>query len=109
MSCEGKVLTSFIRPKNFFFQAQHFIVFRFSRNFELWRSMIQRSHWHFLKNMHEKCQKMQKKMLNNAYFESKNMKNMLKSRDMVHNPDINQQNPCFPYLDDENRLTILIA
>ena len=33
-------------------------------------------------------------MLNNVYFKSKNMKNMLKSRDFVHNPDINQQNPC---------------
>ena len=41
----------------------------------------------FEKTCMKKCQEMQKKMLNNANFKSKNMKNMLKSRDVVHNPD----------------------
>ena len=41
----------------------------------------------FEKTCMKKCQKMQKKMLNNANFISKNMKSMLKSGDMVHNLD----------------------
>ena len=32
-------------------------------------------------------------MLNNANLISKNMKSMLKSKDMVHNRDMNQLNP----------------